>query len=107
MPNETAAWTDANLVAIDLEGSGPQDPDGEAILEIALVPIHDGHPDLTRAFTTLINPQRRITRHPWTSTRHHQHRPPTGAHAGGGGASHHRRDLRLAAPWKVAHSTPP
>ncbi|WIX85733.1 3'-5' exonuclease [Amycolatopsis sp. DG1A-15b] len=65
--NHTAAWTEAKLVAIDLEGSGPQDPAGEAILEIALVPIHHGAPDLDHAFSSLINPERKITRSPWTS----------------------------------------
>ncbi|HET6288755.1 MAG TPA: 3'-5' exonuclease [Amycolatopsis sp.] len=67
MPEHTASWTEANLVAIDLEGSGPQDPDGEAILEIALIPLRLGEPDLATAFSTLINPQRKITRGPWTS----------------------------------------
>jgi DNA polymerase-3 subunit epsilon len=62
-----AAWTDADLIALDLEGSGPQDPDGEAILEIALVPIRQGRPDVDAAFSTLINPGRRIRRGPWIS----------------------------------------
>lgn len=60
-------WGSANLVAVDLEGSGPQDPHGESILEIALVPIRAGTPDLDRAYTTLINPERRIRRGPWIS----------------------------------------
>ncbi|GGL06891.1 3'-5' exonuclease [Mangrovihabitans endophyticus] len=55
------------LVAIDLEGSGAQDRDHEAILEIALVPIVDWQPDMTRAYCTLINPQRPIPRRPWIS----------------------------------------
>ncbi|WP_329072650.1 3'-5' exonuclease [Amycolatopsis sp. NBC_01480] len=67
MPDDTAPWTDAHLVAIDVEGSGPQDPAGEALLEIALVPIRRGAPDVDKAFSTLINPQRTITRGPWTS----------------------------------------
>ncbi|KAA9157948.1 3'-5' exonuclease [Amycolatopsis acidicola] len=67
VPDHTAPWTDAHLVAIDLEGSGPKDPAGEAILEIALVPLRNGTPDLESAFTTLINPGRAITRGPWTS----------------------------------------
>ncbi|WP_037306903.1 3'-5' exonuclease [Amycolatopsis orientalis] len=67
MPEHTAPWTQATLVAIDIEGSGPQDPAGEAILEIALIPIRDGEPDTAHAFTTLINPGRKITRGPWTS----------------------------------------
>ena len=67
MTNHPAPWTEADLVAIDLEGSGPQDPAGEAILEIALVPIRHGAPDIDRAFSSLINPERKITRGPWTS----------------------------------------
>lgn len=55
------------LVAIDLEGSGAQDRDHEAILEIALVPIVDWQPDMTRAYCTLINPQRPLPRRPWIS----------------------------------------
>jgi hypothetical protein len=35
-------WNDAPLVALDLEGSGAQDHDDEAILEIAVVPIISG-----------------------------------------------------------------
>jgi len=55
------------LVAIDLEGSGAQDRDHEAILEIALVPIVDWQPDMTAAYCTLINPQRSIPPRPWIS----------------------------------------
>lgn len=55
------------LVAIDLEGSGAQDRDHEAILEIALVPIIGGQLDMTAAYCTLINPQRPIPRKPWIS----------------------------------------
>ncbi|MDQ7911154.1 3'-5' exonuclease [Phytohabitans sp. ZYX-F-186] len=55
------------LVAIDLEGSGAQDRANEAILEIALVPIVDGRPDMGAAYCTLINPGRSIPRRPWIS----------------------------------------
>lgn len=55
------------LVAIDLEGSGPQDREHEAILEIALVPVIDWQPDLAGAYSTLVNPQRPIPRRPWIS----------------------------------------
>jgi DNA polymerase III subunit epsilon len=61
------AWTDASLVALDLEGSGAQDHENEAILEIAVVPLAAGQPDTAAAYTTLINPGRRIPRHPWIS----------------------------------------
>jgi DNA polymerase III epsilon subunit-like protein len=56
------------LVAIDLEGTGSQDGDNEAILEIALVPLADDlKPDMGRAFETLINPGRPIPKRPWIS----------------------------------------
>jgi DNA polymerase-3 subunit epsilon len=57
-------WTDTPLVALDLEGTGAQDHDDEAILEIALVPITAGRPSLADAYTTLINPGRSIQRGP-------------------------------------------
>jgi DNA polymerase III epsilon subunit-like protein len=56
-----------DLVAIDLEGSGAQDRDDEAILEIALVPITNWRPSISEAYTTLINPGRSIPRRPWIS----------------------------------------
>lgn len=60
-------WTDAPLVALDLEGSGAQDCDNEAILEIALMPLSGGRPMLEGAYTTVINPGRPIPRRPWIS----------------------------------------
>jgi DNA polymerase-3 subunit epsilon/exodeoxyribonuclease X len=60
-------WTDAPLVALDLEGSGAQDHDDEAILEIAIVPITSGRPSLTDSYATLINPRRVIPQRPWIS----------------------------------------
>lgn len=39
-------WTTAHLVALDLEGSGAQDPDSEVILELAVVPIVAGLPHM-------------------------------------------------------------
>jgi DNA polymerase III epsilon subunit-like protein len=54
-------------VALDLEGSGAQDRDDEAILEIAVVPLVLGQPDTAAAYSTLINPGRRIPRRPWIS----------------------------------------
>ena len=51
-------WTDAPLVALDLEGSGAHDRDDEAILEIVVVPIYGGQPFLPDAFAALINPGR-------------------------------------------------
>jgi DNA polymerase-3 subunit epsilon/exodeoxyribonuclease X len=38
-----------------------------AILEIAVVPLAAGQPDTATAYTTLINPGRRIPRRPWIS----------------------------------------
>jgi DNA polymerase III subunit epsilon len=61
------AWADASLVALDLEGSGAQDHEDEAILEIAVVPLAAGQPDTAAAYTTLINPGRRIPLRPWIS----------------------------------------
>jgi DNA polymerase-3 subunit epsilon len=60
-------WTDAPLVALDLEGSGAQDRDHEAIIEIAVVPLIAGKPSITDAYTTLINPGRPIPQRPWIS----------------------------------------
>ena len=54
-------------MVLDLEGTGAQDRDREAILEIALVPITDGQPDAARAFSTTINPGRPVPRRPWIS----------------------------------------
>ncbi|MEV6370155.1 3'-5' exonuclease [Micromonospora musae] len=60
-------WTSAPLVAIDLEGTGAQDRDDEAILEIALVPIVAGLPRIPAGLSTLVNPDRPIGRRPWIS----------------------------------------
>jgi DNA polymerase III epsilon subunit-like protein len=65
--NLDSDWRDAPLLALDLEGSGAQDRDNEAILEIALVPVTGGQPDPAAAYSTLINPGRRIPRRPWIS----------------------------------------
>jgi DNA polymerase III epsilon subunit-like protein len=60
-------WSTAPLVALDLEGSGAQDRDDEAILEIAIVTLTGGQPDIAGAYSTLINPGRKIPRRPWIS----------------------------------------
>ncbi|MEU4160430.1 3'-5' exonuclease [Actinoplanes sp. NPDC026670] len=63
-----ATWREAtNLVALDLEGSGAQDGDHEAILEIAAVRLIAGRPDVATAYTTLIDPGRPIPARPWIS----------------------------------------
>ena len=67
MTSSTGPWTHRPLVALDLEGSGAQDHEGEAILEIAVVPITAGQPDTTATYTTLINPGRAIPHRPWIS----------------------------------------
>jgi DNA polymerase III subunit epsilon len=67
MTASTQQWTTAPLVALDLEGSGAQDRDNEAILEISVVPLADGHPNTAAAYTTLINPGRPIPRRSWIS----------------------------------------
>jgi DNA polymerase III epsilon subunit-like protein len=66
-PGTQGDWTTAPLVALDLEGSGAQDRDSEAILEIAVVPITAGQPDMPAAYSTLVNPGRTIPRRPWIS----------------------------------------
>ncbi|HEX5287580.1 MAG TPA: hypothetical protein VFX25_01820 [Streptosporangiaceae bacterium] len=43
MNSFTGDWTAAPLAALDLEGSGAQDHDNEAILEIAVVRRISGH----------------------------------------------------------------
>jgi DNA polymerase-3 subunit epsilon/exodeoxyribonuclease X len=60
-------WTAAELVALDLEGTGAQDRQNEAILEIAVVPLAEGRPDMSTAWHSLINPGRRISPRPWIS----------------------------------------
>jgi DNA polymerase-3 subunit epsilon/exodeoxyribonuclease X len=55
------------MVALDLEGTGSQDRDNEAILEIALVPLAGGRPAIADAWHSLVNPCRRISRRPWIS----------------------------------------
>ncbi|WP_436888419.1 3'-5' exonuclease [Nocardiopsis dassonvillei] len=60
-------WKKMPLVALDLEGTGSQDHDQEAILEIALVRLVDGSPDLATAYDTLVNPGRPVPRRPWIS----------------------------------------
>jgi DNA polymerase III epsilon subunit-like protein len=68
MTGKIYEWTSASLAALDLEGSGAQDRDDEAILEIAVVPLIGGQPDAGAAYTTLINPGRSIRRPPWISS---------------------------------------
>jgi hypothetical protein len=67
-------WQQARLAALDLEGSGAQDRDNEAILEIAVVPLAEGQPDLPHAYSTLVNPQRPVPRRPWISPGSRPHR---------------------------------
>jgi hypothetical protein len=50
MTSGTGDWTTAPLAALDLEGSGAQDHDNEAILEIAVVPLAAGQPDTAAAY---------------------------------------------------------
>jgi DNA polymerase-3 subunit epsilon len=60
-------WTTVPIVTLDLEGSGAQDRDSEAILEIAVVPFTAGQPDISAAYSTLVDPGRTIPRRPWIS----------------------------------------
>lgn len=66
MPTVTS-WRDERLVAFDLEGSGAQDRENEAILELAAIPLACGTPDVGAAYSTLVNPGRKIRRGPWIS----------------------------------------
>jgi DNA polymerase III epsilon subunit-like protein len=63
----TSVWGSAALVVVDLEGSGAQDRDREAILEIAAVPIVAGWPASPAAYSTLVDPERFIPDRPWIS----------------------------------------
>jgi DNA polymerase III epsilon subunit-like protein len=67
MTGSSTPWQQARLAALDLEGTGAQDRDSEAILEIAVVPLAEGQPDLSHAYSTLVNPQRPAPRRPWIS----------------------------------------
>ncbi|MFI6396197.1 3'-5' exonuclease [Nonomuraea sp. NPDC050540] len=58
-------WTTAPLVALDLEGTGGQDRDHEQILEIAIVPLTGGSPDVTAAWDSTVNPGRMVAPRPW------------------------------------------
>ena len=64
---ESEPWHTANLVALDLEGSGAQERDQEQILEIAAVRLLHGNPDMATAYTTGIDPGRTIPARPWIS----------------------------------------
>ncbi|NRQ34544.1 3'-5' exonuclease [Nonomuraea sp. NN258] len=60
-------WTTAPLVALDLEGTGGQDRDREQILEIAIVPLDNGFPNLAAAWDSTVNPGRAVAPRPWIS----------------------------------------
>lgn len=64
---DSTTWTQAPLVALDLEGTGAQDRDAEAILEIAVIPLAGGRPALADSYSTLISPGRPVPRRPWIS----------------------------------------
>jgi DNA polymerase III subunit epsilon len=65
MPDQP--WTDAPLIAFDLEGTGAQDRGDEAILEVGVVPLDGGRPHMAGGFHSPVNPGRRIPRRPWIS----------------------------------------
>lgn len=60
-------WHTANLVALDLEGSGAQERDDEQVLEIAAIRLVNGRPDMATAYTTCLDPGRPIPARPWIS----------------------------------------
>lgn len=57
-------WQSYRYCVVDLEGTGGQDKENEAILEIAAVHIVDGKVE-EDYFHSLINPERKIPRRPW------------------------------------------
>jgi DNA polymerase III subunit epsilon len=67
MVSNADSWATAPLTALDLEGSGAQDREHETILEIAVIPLVTGLPDIGAAYATPINPGRPIRRKPWIS----------------------------------------
>lgn len=60
-------WSEAPLWALDLEGTGAQEREDEAILEVATVPIIGGSPDLSSAYESLVNPGRSVPQRRWIS----------------------------------------
>ena len=60
-------WHAANLVALDLEGSGAQEHHDEQILEIAAIRLVAGRPDMATAYSTCLDPGRPIPAKPWIS----------------------------------------
>ncbi len=64
---DDTTWKNAPLVALDLEGTGGQDHDDEAILEIAVLPLTGGLPSLANSYNTLVSPGRPVPRKPWIS----------------------------------------
>ena len=67
MTSANQPWHTANLVALDLEGSGAQERGDEQILEIAAIRLVDGEPDMATAYTTCVDPGRAIPAKPWIS----------------------------------------
>ncbi|MEV7965853.1 3'-5' exonuclease [Sphaerisporangium sp. NPDC088356] len=60
-------WTTAPLVAVDLEGTGSQDRETEAILEVGVVPLDAGRPLMAGSYHSLVNPERHVPRRSWIS----------------------------------------
>ena len=60
-------WHAANLVAIDLEGSGAHERGDEQILEIAAIRLVAGAPDMATAYSSCLDPGRAIPAKPWIS----------------------------------------
>ncbi|MFG1995286.1 3'-5' exonuclease [Actinoplanes sp. NPDC048988] len=67
MTSAYQSWHTANLVALDLEGSGAQERDDEQILEIAAIRLVNGKPDMATAYATCLDPGRPIPARPWIS----------------------------------------
>jgi DNA polymerase-3 subunit epsilon len=60
-------WHAANLVALDLEGSGAHERGDEQILEIAAIRLVAGEPDMATAYSSCLDPGRPIPAKPWIS----------------------------------------
>ncbi|GGK81985.1 hypothetical protein Sme01_62520 [Sphaerisporangium melleum] len=51
---------------VDLEGTGAQDRDNEAILEIGVASLVDGRPEGAGAYHSIVNPERHVMHRPWS-----------------------------------------
>ncbi|WP_219464944.1 3'-5' exonuclease [Nonomuraea rhizosphaerae] len=62
MPDQP--WTTAPIVTVDMVGTGAQDGHDERILEVATVPLVNGRPDMSDAWSVTLNPGRPVAPRP-------------------------------------------